>query len=161
MPAVGSDELLATAVAVLRSHPYGFLGTAGVDGPSQRLVQHLRVDDDATVWVGTSPRSRKVAEVGRTAGASYAVEDRDTVAYATVIGTAEVVDDLTTRRALWEEGLRAFFPAGPDGDDFVLLALRPSAVELMSFGAGIHPDPYGLVPARIERRDGSWSTTRA
>jgi hypothetical protein len=59
--------LAGVAVALLRANPYGFLITTTttivVGGIHSRLVQHLRVDDDATVWIGTSPRSRKAADV--------------------------------------------------------------------------------------------------
>jgi hypothetical protein len=42
-------------------------------------------------------------------------------------------------------GLEAFFPSGPDGDDFVLIHLVPNMIELIDFAHGVHPDPYGLV----------------
>lgn len=138
------------ACATLRSQPYGFLATCATTGPNVRLVQHLRIDDDAGVWIGTSPRSRKVREVQQRPAATYAVEDRASFAYAAVCGRAELVDDLDLRRALWEPGLQAFFPAGPGGDDFVLLHVVPSTVEVMSFAHGVHPDPYGLRAAAVD-----------
>ncbi len=153
-------ELVEVALELLRTNPYGFLTTVDDGRPHTRLVQHVGVDDDGTVWIGTSPASRKAAEVSRGPHVSYAVEDRAAFAYVCLQADAEVVDDVAERVARWEEGLKSFFPDGPAGNDFVLIRLTPHMVELMDFSRRIHPDPYGLVPAAAEHRDGSWSTTR-
>lgn len=110
---------------------------------------------DAGVWIGTSPRSRKVREVRQRPAVTYAVEDRAAFAYTAVRGRAELIEDIDLRRARWEPGLRAFFPGGPDGDDFVLLHVVPSTVEVMSFAHGVHPDPYGLRAAAVDVAGGN------
>lgn len=145
-----SDELLDIALKLLRANPYGFLTTIDDGHPHTRLVQHLGADDDGTVWIGTSPASRKAAEISRHRTVSYAVEDRAAFAYLCLYAEAELVGDTAERVARWEAGLAAFFPDGPTGDDFVLIRLRPHRVELMDFSREIHPDPYGLVPATAE-----------
>lgn len=147
-------DLSTVALAILRSHPYGFLATTGPARPSVRLVQHLRVDDDATIWIGTSPRSRKAVEIAGSPEVTYAAEDRARFAYAAVSARAEIIEDVAIRKALWEPGLEAFFPEGPGGDDFVLVRLTPDDIELMSFTDGVHPDPYGLRAATLTLRDG-------
>ena len=151
----GDVSLVPLAVQIMRDIPYGFLISPG-SPPTARLVQHLFVSDDAAVWIGTSPRSRKAQSIAADGTATYAVEDRTRFAYVSVSGPAVGVDDLEARCSLWEEGLRAFFPEGPDGDDFTLIQLVPDNVEVMSFADGVHPDPYGLVPAIAERRDDTW-----
>lgn len=143
------------AVGLLRANPYGFLISAG-DGLHSRLVQHLRVDDDATIWIGTSPRSRKAAELSGGAPVCYSVEDRAAFGYVTVTAQPGLSTDLAQRQALWEDGLAAFFPAGAGGDDFVLLRLASLRIELMNFAEAVHPEPYGLVPAVIERDGDGW-----
>ena len=57
--------LLHFAAERLRANPYGFLITVNTASPRARLVQPLHVDDAATISIGTSPRSRKVALPGR------------------------------------------------------------------------------------------------
>ncbi len=152
-----TGPVLARALHLLRTNPYGFLVTVDASGgASARLIQHLGVDDEAGVVVGTSPRSRKAADVEREGRATYAVEDRASFAYVALSGPARLVDDQEERRARWEPGLQAFFPAGPGGDDFVLLEVRPERLELVDFAGGVHPDPYGLVPAVLARSDRGW-----
>lgn len=136
------------ALRILRSYPLGFLATTDDAGaPRVRLVQHLAVEDDATVWISTSPHSRKALDLIARPEVSYSVEDRATVAYATLYARAELLCEGPELVNLWDETLRPFFPAGPTGDDFALVRLVPHRVELLDFSAGVHPDPYGLVPA--------------
>ncbi len=156
-----AGELIALATELLRTNPYGFLVTDGTGGPHARLVQHLAVEDDLTIWVGTSPRSRKAQEIGSGGRAAFAVEDRSAFAYVSLTGPARVVADEDERAARWVAGLETFFPEGPQGDDFVLIALRPERVELMDFAAGVHPDPYGLVPAVLVRDGTGWRSAAA
>ncbi|MDI2129546.1 pyridoxamine 5'-phosphate oxidase family protein [Yinghuangia seranimata] len=143
-------DLLASALTTLRSHPLGFLTTGGA-AHSTRLVQHLLVEDDATVWVSTSPRTRKSDEIRAVADASYAVEDRTAVAYAVLHAECRLVDDPARRTDLWTDAHAPYFPDGPLGDDFVLLRLRPYRIEIMDFTRAIHPAPYGLHAATLER----------
>ena len=134
------------AIRMLRANPYGFLITATGEGPHSRLVQHLCVDDDATIWVGTSPRSRKVADIAVSPLVCYSAEDWAAFAYLTIAANAAVVEDASQCRAKWDSGLAPFFPGGPEGDGFVLLRLAPARIELMNFARHAHPDPYGLNP---------------
>ena len=154
-------DLLKIALDTLRGHPFGFLSTLGRERVHTRLVEHLGVDDDAGVWIGTSPRSRKVTQVAARPEVTYAAEDREGVGAVALHARARVVTDERERAARWRDDLSAFFPDGPHGDDFVLLALRPYRIELMNFAHGVHPDPYGLVPAVIAWDGDGWRTVPA
>jgi len=142
---------LAVAVATLRSQPYGFFATTTSEGdPCVRLVQPLRIDDDATVWFVTSPTTRKAREIAEGDGAAaYAAEERDCLAYACVRGRATLMSDAGLAGQLWDPGLDAFFPDGPSGRDVVVVRLRAHVVEFMNFAAAVHPEPYGLRAAAI------------
>ena len=140
-------DLLKITLETLRRHTFGFLSTLGRERVHTRLVEHLAVDEDLGVWIGTSPRSRKAAQVAGRAEVTYAVEDREGAGAVVLQARARVVDDERERAARWRDDIAPFFPGGPGGDDFVLLALRPYRIEVMSFAQGVHPEPYGLVPA--------------
>ncbi len=148
---------LEVARRLLRAAPYGFLITSSEEGLRARLVQHLLVDDDCSIWLATSPRSRKVADIQTSRGpVVYAVEDQEAFGYVTVSGEPSLIDDDARRSELWEEGLRAFFPGGPLGGDLVLVRVAAHRLELMSFADGIHPDPYGLAALTLTRAGGGW-----
>ena len=147
----------AVAHRLLTQATYGFLVTerAG-DVPAARLTEHLAVEDDLTIWIGTSPTSRKAAEILANPGVTYAVEDREGLGYVTAMGAGSLDTSPERRRALWRPHLERFFPGGPLGDDFVLVRIDPVRIELMSFAAGIHPDPLGLSSAALVRRQDGW-----
>lgn len=149
--------LLRIVEEILAANRYGFLVTTA--GQTRvRLVHHLTADVAGGLWIGTSPASRKAADVATAPEVTYAVEDRGRFAYVTLSCTARVVDDGATLTERWVPRLGTFFPAGPLGGDFVLLALTPHRIELMSFADRVHPDPYGLAPAVLVQRPGQWET---
>ncbi len=157
-----AGRMLAIVDELLASNPYGFLVSHGSGGHT-RLVHHLGESGGSEVWIGTSPRSRKAADVRAVPGVTYAVEDRNRFAYVALYADAEVVEDAATLEARWVPDLEAFFPEGPLGGDFVLLRLAPWRIELMSFADAVHPEPYGLLPAALTRADGSrpWQAVQA
>jgi general stress protein 26 len=151
-------ELVLRVREMLVAHPYGFLISVGEgERPHARLVAHAGVDDDLSIWIGTSPLTRKVSEVRRSGWATYAVEDRASFASVALSGAATVESDVGERKIRWTEEFRPFFPDGPDGDDFVLIHLAPQEIELIDFAHGIHPDPYGLVSQRYVDTPEGWS----
>ena len=147
------DRLLSVVGELLAANPYGFL-VSGTPEAHVRLVHHLSADADGAVWIGTSPRSRKASDIRTEPAVVYAVEDRPRFAYVTLQCRATLVEDPETLTERWTPGLATFFPGGPTGGDFVLARLQPWRIELMSFADGIHPDPYGLVPAVLTREAG-------
>jgi general stress protein 26 len=154
---VDAARLTELALEIVRSNPYGFVVTAEESGPpSGRLVQHLAVDGQGRVVFSTSPATRKARRIEAAGEVTYLVEDRQRFAYVSLSGRAEIETSLAARREHWDEGLRAFFPAGPDGDDFVLVVLNTQRIEMWSATDGPHPDPYGLAAATVVRTDVGW-----
>jgi general stress protein 26 len=151
-------DLVELVERTLRRVPYGFLITPSPDGPDARVVQH-EVADDFVLWIGTSVHSRKAHQIG-TAGiaATYAVEDREEFAYVAMKGAAALITDVAERRDHWRDGFATFFPAGAEGDDFALVRFEPQRVEVMNFAAGVHPDPFGLVPAVLVHDEDGWAS---
>ena len=86
-----AHRVFDTALKLLRNNPYGFLTTVHDGRPCSRLVQHLSVEDDATLWIGTSPVSRKAGQLAANPEVLYAVEDRGDLAYVVVYGAARLV----------------------------------------------------------------------
>lgn len=151
-----AQQLADLASERLRLNPYGWLVTNSPGAaPHARLVGHLSGDAER-IWIGTSPRSRKAREAAESPLVTYAVEDRASNAYVAFQGHATVVDDPVARTNYWRESLEAFVPDGALGPDFVLISIEVNRIELMDFAEGVHPDPYGLVPAVLERDGTSW-----
>lgn len=108
----------------------------------------------------TSPATRKARRIEATGAMTYLVEDRERFAYVSLSGPAQLETSLAARAEHWEEGLRAFFPDGPESDDFVLVVMQTERIEMWSATDGPHPDPYGLAAVALARADGGWQRIR-
>lgn len=151
------EQLLEVARQTIESAGTCFLVTVGEEGlPSARVMAPFPPEADFTVWMGARPRSRKIREIAKddraVLGYSYAADG----AYLSMAGKVVVEDDLEKRRRYWLEDFRAFWPDGPEGDDYILLRFVPTRMELMNVMRGVAADPTGLGPVVLVRRDDAW-----
>ena len=157
MKSITAELILETAKSSMRSAEYCMLITLSEGGEANaRLVQPFEPEPDMTIWVGTWSKSRKVREVRRDGRVTLAFYDKESTAYVTLLGLAQIENELNNKRKYWREEWIGFIPQGPDGDDYVLVKFIPYRIELMSFGRGILPRPYGLKPAVVIRSEDSW-----
>ena len=63
---------------------------------------------------------------------------------------------LDLKRKYWRSYWSDMYPGGPDQDDYILIKITPSRIEFMNFTNAALPQPYGLKPNGVERRDGVW-----
>jgi len=101
---------------------YATLTTLETDGDfhSRPMYTH-GLDDDGTLWFFTYEDSRKVEEIkaNNRVGINYSDETAET--YVSLAGTAEVKKDKAKIDALWNDGLKAWFPKGKDDPNITLL----------------------------------------
>ncbi|MCL4880356.1 MAG: pyridoxamine 5'-phosphate oxidase family protein [Anaerolineae bacterium] len=151
------QKILESARATIKIVDYCFFITLDETGhPNARLMQHFKADDTLTIWFGTSPKSRKVQEIQRDNRVTVALFDPGENAYVALKGTAELVDDLEKRKSMWYESWIAFFPAGPAGDDYVLLKFVPMQLEVLNFAHSITPPPFGLQHVNLVKTGEEW-----
>ncbi|MCG6981284.1 MAG: pyridoxamine 5'-phosphate oxidase family protein [Deltaproteobacteria bacterium] len=154
---ITAEVFLETAKSNMRSAEYCMLITLGERGEANaRLVQPFEPEGDMTIWVGTWSKSRKVREILNDRRVTLAFHDKEDTAYVTLLGSAEIESDINKKRKYWREEWVGFIPQGPEGEDYVLVKFTPFRIEIMSFGSGILPQPYGLKPAVLVRSDDVW-----
>lgn len=152
-----AESLLEAARAIIQAAEYCFLITRSESGQANaRLMQHFKPSIDLTLWFGTHTRSRKVQDISRDSRVTAALEAPREAAYLTLQGSAQVVSDLSMRRRYWREDWVAFFPEGPEGEDYALIKLVPAGIEIVSFAHHITPEPYGLQPALLIKTGEGW-----
>lgn len=154
----GVQPVLAAARATMHRKKYCLLATTDDDGGiDARVLQPFPPDAEYTVWLGTSPASRKAGQLRRDSRATLVYEDDVRSACVVLVGTVTLVDDLAERRRRFSPFWRAFWPDGPEGPDFVLLRFAPSRIEVWDARRRITPIPFGLRSARVVRsEDGTW-----
>ena len=154
----GVQPVLAAARATMHRKKYCLLATtAGDGGINARVLQPFPPDAEFTVWLGTSPASRKAGQLAARLPATLVYEDDARSACVVLGGTVTLVDDLAERRRRFSPFWRAFWPDGPEGPDFILLRFAPSRIEVWDARRRITPIPFGLRSARVVRsEDGTW-----
>jgi general stress protein 26 len=151
------EHLLKVAVATIKAAQYCFLITLSEAGQANaRLMQPFEPEPDLTIWFGASPTSRKVQEIRRNSQVTLAYHDAQENAYAILSGLAHVVSDKDLKRKYWRDGWKAFWPQGPESDEYVLIKLTPTQIELMNFAQHVTPQPYGLQPVVLIKEGNVW-----
>lgn len=157
MPSTKSEQLLEVTQHILDAAEFCFLITRGKKGElNARLMQPFGPDDNLTIWFGASPQSRKVREIRKDNRVTVTFEYAEEGAYATLLGAAAIETDRETRRRYWRDSFSAFWPDGPEGDDYVVISFSPFRIEVMDIDRGVAPEPFGLQPAILERHDSNW-----
>ena len=151
------EQYLEVARETIRAAEFGFLVTTDLsDRLHARLMQPFEPGDDWRIWLGTSPRTRKIAEISHNENVLLAFSNVSLGAYATAAGPATLMTDVGLRKKYWRDEFAMYWPAGPDGDDYILICLTPERIELVNDAAGVAPEPKGLKCVSLELRDGTW-----
>lgn len=129
---------LAQKIKALFNQPVvSVLATVTEDGaPWARYVVPF-MDPDMNLWVATYCGSRKVAQIGadpRVHLACGATTLEETRAWVQVEGTAQVLDDAATKKAMWQEMLAQYFD-GPDDPNYCVIKITPGRMEYGTMGS--------------------------
>lgn len=132
-------ELVAAAREIMTTVRYCALITLNSSGrPQARTMDPFAPDEDMVVWLGTNPRSRKVAEIRRNARVTLYYFDRDEQAYVTISGIARLVNDPKEKEKRWKDEWKDFYPNR--ATDYLLIAVKPERLEVVSVKKGIVGD---------------------
>ena len=131
------ESLLQVARETLGYAQVCFLVTVDAAGRLLgRLMHPIDPEDDITIWLGTSPRTRKIEEIE--AQGKFIERDK------------------ALRQRYWRDAFSAYWPQGPGGEDYVLIRFTPARIELVNDSRGVAPEPYGLACVVLNRKDGGW-----
>jgi len=111
---------------------FSFFATSDGDQPRVRPIASM-VEDDMSVWMATSAASRKVQQIKKNPKVTLAfVQQPQGEKAATIIGEAEIVEDMRQKKRVW--GLASydpaqFWPDGPETEDYCVLKIDIKKVE--------------------------------
>ena len=145
-----ADMLAAARDVVDKAHYCSFV-TLGHDGhPQARMVDPLAPDETFTIWIATNPLTRKTKQIQRDARVTLLCFDAATAGYVTLLGRAELVNDLASKRAHWKKDWTQVYQDGPETRDLVLIRVRPIRLEIVSESRGMVGDPKTWLPLAID-----------
>jgi general stress protein 26 len=151
------ETWVRAAHEVIEAGKYCFLITVDAAGqPQARLMQQFPPEPDLTIWMGTNPRSRKVAQIRANPRATVACSDAEGPGYVTLTGRARLVESLTERRKRWRADWDAHFPGGPAGANYILIEFLPERMELVSGRHNLAATPGTPRPPTLVRQRGVW-----
>lgn len=143
------DELIATARETIAASRYCALITLDSSGRSQaRTVDAFPPDESMVVWIGTNPRSSKVAEIRRNPRVTLYYFDREAQAYVSIYGTARLVNDAKEKAKRWKEEWKDFYP--DRAKDYMLIAVTPEKLELVNVSKGLVGNPLNWTPPSVD-----------
>jgi len=145
------EAIIEAARDIMVAAGPGALITVGPDGsPQARIMDAFPPESNLTVWMGTNRGTRKVDEIRANPKVTLIYFDPANPGYVTLIGTARLVDDPEEKRARFKDAWKAYYPEGPEGDDFLLIEFVPGRLEVVSVKHGVASDPLAWKPAIVE-----------
>jgi general stress protein 26 len=103
-----------------------------------------------TVWIATTPVTRKVAEIRRDPRVTLSYFDSGSMSYVTLLGRAAIVTDAAEKAAHWKDEWAKLYKDKNRGDDYLLIRVKPSRVEIVSFAHGLAADPMSWRPVVLD-----------
>lgn len=85
------------------------------------MTVYLRPQDPNAVWFATARNSLKVKEIEKNQNVIINYKDPFKREKIIVLGTAEIVDDMTIKQDLWRDPWLMFFPNGVESKSLILL----------------------------------------
>ncbi len=144
-------KAIAAARDIMQKARYGDLVTIGEDGqPQARVVDAFAPEPDLTIWIGTNPLTRKVAEIRRDPRVTLLYFDTARDSFVTVIGKGEVVTDAGAKAKHWKDAWSNLYKDKFRGDDYVLIRVKPSRLEIVSVALGFVNDPKTWRPVTVD-----------
>ncbi len=104
-------------------------------------------DEQMIVWLGTNPKSRKVAEIRRNHRVTLYYFDREDQAYVTISGFARIVHDPRAKVTHWKDEWKDFYPDRER--NYLLIAVTPERLEVISQKQGIIGNSVTWTPPAI------------
>jgi general stress protein 26 len=152
-PAPTRETILAAARAVIGQAGFAtFVTLDNTGAPQARVVDPFPPEDNLAVWIGTNGATRKVAQIQADARVTLMYFDRASFSYVTIFGNARIVRDPAEKAKRWKEAWASMYKDKNRGDDYTLICVTPSRLEILSPAHGMMNDPVTLRPVMLDLR---------
>lgn len=150
-----SDDQTRKVAELIKGERFGFLTTITMDGRlTSRPMTLQEVEFDGDLWFFAERDSNPVEHVAASPQVNVGVGSGGT--WVSLTGDAVVVDDVAKKRELWNSGVEAWFPQGPDDAGVVLLKVVADSAEYWDSPGGRLATAFSFVKAKVtgERIEG-------
>jgi len=135
-PDASRDQEVAKLAELIADTQVCMFTTIADGRPMSRPMAVQEVEFDGDLWFFTKQGGRKIDQIGREAHVNVSFSSRNS--WVSVTGAAEVVRDVGKAKKLWNAGIEAWFPDGPEDPDIVLVKVHADGAEYWDTpGAGV------------------------
>jgi general stress protein 26 len=144
------SAVISAAQEIMHEARYCTLITLGSDGaPQAREVDPFPPGDDMVVWLATNRVTRKISEITRDPRVALTCLDASGSGYVTLLGKADIVDAADEKEQHWKEEWSPFYRDKNKGEDYVLIRVKPTRLEVVSYAHRLFNDPETWAPVSI------------
>ncbi len=143
-----TDDSTRKVAELLADQRLGMLTTHSADGTLvSRPMALQEVEFDGDLWFFAARSSRKVAHLTADPQVNVAVGSGAT--WISLTGRAAVVTDQGRKKELWNAGVAAWFPDGPDDDEIVLIKVEGDSAEYWDTPGGRIATALSFAKAKV------------
>lgn len=139
---ISRDSILIYARTIMDSAQCRILVTVDESGkPQARTMAPFPPEEDWTIWLGTSPGSRKVKQIEHNPNVIVYYYETKGKSYVSIFGTAQLVNDETLKEKYWNPSWKIFY--ADREKDYILIEVKPEKMEICSFKYRLFWDEEG------------------
>ena len=143
-----TDDTTRRVAELLKDERFGMFTTTASDGTlTSRPMAMQEVEFDGDLWFFAARSSRKVTHIDSNSRVNVAVSSADT--WISLYGRAAVVTDEAKKKELWNAGVAAWFPDGPDDAEIVLIKVTGESAEYWDNPGGRIATAFSLIKAKV------------
>jgi general stress protein 26 len=142
------DDDVHNVVKIINETRVGMFTTLDEHGKlvSRPLVAQ-EVKDDGDLWFFTARGTSQVDQIALNPKVNVSFGNRSS--WVSVSGEAEVIDDLSKARQLWNPIVEAWFPEGPETPGLVLIRVDSESAEYWDTPGGVVTNVLQWAKSRI------------
>lgn len=145
------STVIAAAIDIIqKAHYCTFISIDTAGQPQARMVDPIAPDESFTIWFATNPLTRKVDQIRRNPKVTLSCFDSGSQSYVTVLGRGNLVTDAAEKQRHWKTDWAGIYPNGAKGQDFMLIRITPSRLEIVSESRGLVGDRKTWRPLSID-----------
>ncbi len=142
----GSSKEVAREIMV-NANTCALITVDSLNRPRVRMMGTLQPDEDFTVWFGTNPNSRKVAQIQQNPEVTLYYIEEGNSGYVMLQGTAQLVNNTKEKEIHWKDDWKPFYPNYPE--DYLLIKVTPNWMEVVSYKHNIVSESKTWEPQKI------------
>ena len=104
--------------------------------PFCRVMQVQKVTEDLKIWFASYKNSPKVHQIECIHDACIVASNEKTARDVRLFGKMETFSDLESKKNIWQDELKQFFPGGIDDPSFIVIVFSPEKIEFRDMKKG-------------------------